>query len=562
MTNKNPVWRALISVRPAIIAIVVFSLAANMLLFVVPLYMLQIYDRVITSRNQQTLIALSLVAALLLLVFVIFEALRTRILVRVGLLFDTQVAGAIFEAAHVDQMSAPHRANGQIIRDVDVFRDFLTGSGLLALCDAPWFPIFVGAAFLLHPLYGWVALGGSVVIVGLTLLNELTTRRQLRSAGMANAAAMQHAQGALRNAEVSRAMGMMGAIRTSWMLRHDEQMTQQAGASDRAGLLVAATRGARLMLQIAILGAGAFLAIRREASAGSIVAASILIGRALQPIEVLVGQWRGFVAARGALGRIRQALQASSAAVIRERLPTPDGRISLEHVTVIPPGGSIATLHDVSFEVAAGEVVAVIGASAAGKSTLLRAMIGLWPTSAGTVRLDGHDIVQWDPAHLGSHVGYLPQTVDLFAGSVLQNIARFDEADIATVIATARQAGCHEVIQLLPGGYNTQIGEGGKVLSGGQRQRVGLARALYGNPRIVLLDEPNAHLDKDGEQALAAAIERLRRSGTTTVVVTHAPSLLSVADRILFLREGRIESVGPRKTMMPPQLLPKGPVGH
>jgi ATP-binding cassette subfamily C protein len=556
MATKNPSFVLWPMIRPVITTVAVFSFASNLLLFVVPLYMLQVYDRIIVTRNENTLVALSGVALLVLVVFVALEALRTRILVRFGLMFDAHVSGEIFKAAHASHMAQPRQAGGQLIRDIDVFRDFITGSGLLALCDAPWFPVFVAAAFLLHPLYGWVALIGSVIIVTLTLCNEMLTRRPLRAAGIASNSASQRAQSALRHAEVAQSMGMVAALRGSWKQHRDDQLLHQAGASDRAGVLVAATRGARLLLQVGILGTGAYLAIERQASAGSIVAASILISRALQPVEILLGQWRSFMAARLALGRIRAALASGTTGPARMVYPAPVGTISLEAVTVRPPGGERATLHSISFDVRPGEVLAVVGASAAGKSTLLRAMIGLWPLEFGVVRLDGHDIASWDVADFGRHVGYLPQTVDLFMGTVAENIARFQEVDIGRVIATARDAGCHEMIQALPKGYNTEIADGGGGLSGGQRQRIGLARALYGDPRVVLLDEPDAHLDREGEGLLAGVIALQRKRRATTIIVTHTPSLLAVADRILYLRDGRVESLGARKEMILPQVVP------
>jgi ATP-binding cassette subfamily C protein len=519
--------------------------------------MLQIYDRVIPSRNEWTLLTLSLVAAFLLAVFAALETLRTRILVRVGLLFDRHAAEAVFEAVHNGQLREPQAGHGQVLRDVDTCREFLTGSGLLAFCDAPWFPIFVVAAFILHPLYGWVALAGSAVIVSLTLLTELTTRRRLHDATRANIAATHNAQAALRNAEVLRAMGMLPAIRGVWKRQHDEQLRHQAYASDRAGALVSATRCSRFLLQVSILGTGAYLAIHQEVSPGSIVAASILVGRALQPIEILVTQWKSFVATRGALRRVRALLALPGNEAAGLKLPPPTGHIAFENVAMSVPGNTSAEqryiLRGISFELAAGEILAIIGPSAAGKSTLVRALAGVWPAAEGKVRLDGHDITHWDPQDLGCHIGYLPQTVDLFAGTVAENIARFQDGDPGLVIMAAREAGCHDLIQHLPDGYNTRIGDNGHGLSGGQRQRIGLARALYGSPCLVLLDEPNAHLDTMGEQALLEALIALRRRGATTVIVSHAPGVLSAADYILLISDGVMRGFGPSKEMLGPQ---------
>ncbi len=553
-SSRTVIAQSLAAGRSAMWTVIAFSFATSVLQFVVPLYMLQIYDRVIPSRNEWTLLTLSLVAAFLLVVFAALEALRARILVRLGLLFDRHAAETVFEAVHHGHLQEPQAGHGQALRDVDTCREFLTGSGLLAFCDAPWFPIFIVAAFVLHPLYGWVALGGSAVILGLTLLTEFATRHRLRDATRANIAATHNAQSAMRNAEVLRAMGMLHAIRGVWKRQHDEQLRHQAHASDRAAVLVSATRCARFVLQVAILGTGAFLAIHREVSPGSIVAASILVGRALQPIEILVTHWKGFVAARGALRRIHALLALlPDNGTPRIKLPPPEGHIAFENVTINAPGGQRSILQDLSFTLSAGEVLAIVGPSAAGKSTLVRAITGVWPAAAGKVRLDGYDIAQWNPDELGRHVGYLPQTIDLFAGMVGENIARFQEGDPGLVIAAAREAGCHDLIQGLPDGYNTRIGEGGLGLSGGQRQRIGLARALYDSPRLILLDEPNAHLDTVGEQALLDTLIALRHRGATTVIVSHAPSTLAAADHIMLIRDGVMHGFGTAKEMLGPK---------
>ena len=547
----RPIEQGIAAVRPALVAVIVFSFFCNILLFVSPIYMLQIYDRVVTSRNETTLLTLTVISAFLLMVYAGLEALRSRVLVRAGLLFNHCLAAPVFGAVHRGILSEPGAGHTQALRDIDVLRDFLTGPGVLAFCDAPWFPLFVAGAFLLHPVYGWLALGGAVVITSLALVNEFATRPQLAAASRAGAAAVQNAQASLRNSEVVRAMGMLAGVRRLWERHHGEQLHQQARASDRAGVLVAATRFARMFLQTAVLGAGAYLAIRREVSPGSIVAASILVGRALQPVEVAVTHWKGFVAARGALTRIRAAFAAAGPAEqARMKLPRPEGAVVFEAVAAAAPGQNREILHGISFVLPAGEVLAVVGPSAAGKSTLARLLVGVWPATAGTVRLDGHDIRHFHPEDLGGHVGYLPQDVELFGGTVAQNIARFQDADTSGVIAAARAAGCHDMIQHLPNGYDTEIGEGGRGLAGGQRQRIGLARALYGRPALVVLDEPNANLDASGEESLVDALTALREAGTTTIVISHKLSILAVADRVLLLRGGGMEGFGGRDEML------------
>ena len=551
---KSPagtVEQGIAAIRPAMTAVMVFSLFCNLLLFVSPIYMLQIYDRVVTSRNEATLVTLTVLAAFLLAVYATLEALRSRVLVRAGLLFDRCLAIPVYGAVHRSTLNQPGAGHAQALRDIDVLRDFLTGPGLLALCDAPWFPLFVAGAFLLHPLYGWLALGGAVVITALTVVNEFATRGQLRAAARAGAAAAQNAQATLRNSEVVRAMGMLAGVRRLWERHHGEQLHAQARASDRAGVLVAATRFSRMFLQTAVLGAGAYLAIHREVSPGSIVAASILVGRALQPVELVVVHWKGFVAARGSLSRIRATFAAAGAEdEARMPLPRPEGAVLFDAVAAVAPGQTRRILDEVSFTLPAGELLAVVGPSAAGKSTLARLLVGVWPAASGTVRLDGHDLRHFQPEELGRHIGYLPQDVELFDGTVAQNIARFEEIDTQAVIAAARAGGCHDMIQHLPNGYDSRIGEGGRLLSGGQRQRIGLARALYGRPALVVLDEPNANLDAGGEDSLVEALAALRAARTTTVVISHKLNLLAVADRVLLLRDGTVEGFGSRDDML------------
>jgi ATP-binding cassette subfamily C protein len=482
------------------------------------------------------------------------------VLVRAGLLFDGSIARPAFDAVHRANLRRPGLGQVQGLRDVDTLREFLTGPGLIAFCDAPWLPVFVAAAFLLHPWFGWIAVAGSIVIVGLTALSEVVTQRHLRAASGANASALQSAQASLRNGEILHAMGMLPALRTRWARAHGDYLALQAQASDRAGLLVAATKFVRMLLQVAILGAGAYLAIGREISPGAMIAASILIGRALQPIELAIANWRSFGAARAAYSRIQVLFETAGIEPERLSLPRPEGRLQVSGLVVGAPGTQSVILRGVSFALSPGEVLAVIGPSAAGKSTLARALVGVWPATAGEVRLDGSALTDWHPQDLGQHVGYLPQDIEMFAGTVAENIARFSASDDAAIIAAARAAGCHEMIQALPAGYNTQIGEGGAALSGGQRQRIGLARALYREPRLLVLDEPNSNLDAAGEEALVTAVQGLQMRRTTTIIVTHKLNLLSLADRVLILDGGSVQAFGPRDAVLSrligPKLLP------
>ncbi|GEP05310.1 type I secretion system permease/ATPase [Methylobacterium oxalidis] len=558
------------SMRPMLVTAVIFSFFINVLLFVSPLYMLQIYDRVLASRNETTLVGITLVAAFALAVYAMLEMLRSRILVRAGMVFDRRIAGPVFDAVHRGTLRRPGAGHDAALRDVDTLREFLTGSGLLAFCDVPWTPIFLLACFALHPWFGWMALTGGAVILGLTLVNEVATRHRLEAANLASGAAGRQARASLRNGEVVRAMGMLGALRELWRARHDEVLLHQALASDRAGLIVAATKFVRMFLQTMVLGVGAYLAIHREITAGSMIAASIIIGRALAPIELVVANWKGFTAARASYRRLRGLVEAAGPEPRRVVLPRPQGRIEAEAVSVAAPGSTLPILRDVTFRIEPGSVVGVIGPSAAGKSTLARALTGVWPLLSGAVRIDGSELGHWDPQALGRHIGYLPQDVELFDGTVAENIARFEAGDEAAIIAVAQRAGCHGLIQTLPDGYNTRVGPGGHGLSGGQRQRIALARALYGDPSLVVLDEPNASLDQAGEAALTQAVSALKERGTTVVIVTHKMSILSEADQVLVMSGGAVQAYGPAEQVLGqivgprpvPSLVPAAGDGH
>ncbi|UYW27309.1 type I secretion system permease/ATPase [Methylorubrum extorquens] len=533
------------AIRPVLVTVFVFAFFTNLLLFAGPLYMLQVYDRVLSSRNEATLLGITGIAAFALAVYAVLEMLRSRLLVRGGMIFDRKVAGPVFEIVHRAALLKPRAGHETVLRDVDVLREFLTGGAILALCDLPWASLFLMACFILHPWFGWMALLGGGTLLGLTLLTDLTTRRPLDVASQAAREAGEQARATMRGGEVLRAMGMLGALRSRWRRRHDEAIRLQARASDRAGLITAATKFTRMFLQTMVLGVGAYLAIYGEISAGSIIAASIIMGRTLAPIEAVVGHWKSFTAARRSYARLADIVGRIGLEPQRVMLPRPRGLIETENLVVAAPGSPTAILHDVSVRLEPGSVVGIIGPSAAGKSTLVRAITGVWPITSGAVRIDGADLRHWDPQALGRHLGYLPQDVELFDGTVAQNIARFDTQDDAAIVSVAQRAGCHDLIQALPDGYNTRIGSGGHGLSGGQRQRIALARAMYGDPSLVVLDEPNASLDQAGEAALMRAVADLRERGTTVVIVTHKVSLLAGADQILMLEGGALRASGP-----------------
>jgi PrtD family type I secretion system ABC transporter len=529
----------------------VFSLFSNLLMLTVPLYLLQIYDRVLASRSQSTLVALTVIAASLLAVMGALELIRARMLVRLGANLDARLGDRVFSAVFAQTLAGTGAARAQPLRDLDSVRQFLTGSGLFAFLDAPWLPIYLVVVFLFHPLLGGVAAAGALLLLALALINELTTREPLQRANLEAVGATGFAETSFRNAEVLEALGMLGAIRQRWLRGHRRGIAFQALASDRAATLSAASKTTRLLLQIAILGVGAALAIDQVITAGTIIAASILSARALAPVELAIANWRGFVATRSAYRRLSDLLASNPAPEPRMALPPPKGRLAVEQIVAVPPGAPKPVLQGVSLALEPGEVLGVIGPTAAGKSTLARHLVGVWHPTAGTVRLDGASLRDWPREELGPRIGYLPQDVELFEGTVKENIARFEaEPDPERVVRAAVRAGVHDMILALPMGYDTAIGVGGSTLSAGQRQRVGLARALYGEPALVVLDEPNSNLDVDGDRALTAAILDLKRRGATVVVVAHRPSAIAAVDKLLVLREGRVAAFGPTQEVL------------
>ncbi len=549
--QKQPMLRRAFAVcKSNFLFVVLFSFFINLLMFVSPLYMIQVYDRVLASRNEVTLVMVTILAVALLVVYAVLESIRSRVLVRTGARFDKFIGESVFKTSFRGHLRAPGGGYSQPIRDLDTLREFLTGGGIITFCDAPWMPIFLAVCFMIHFWIGVVALIGAIAIFALALANELATRRHLKEASTASIGANQYVSTTLRNAEIVHALGMMGAISRRWNDLHDRALGLQARASDRAGTILAMSKFTRTVLQTAILGVGAWLVLESEVSPGAMIASSIMMGRALAPVEGAVAQWKGFVAARSAYDRLGKMFASTEAEPERMRLPAPTGAISLEQLVVAPPGSRIATLKSVSMQIQPGEVIGVIGPSGAGKSTFARALTGVWPPLSGHVRLDGADIDNWHAELLGPHIGYLPQDVELFAGTIAENIARFSEIDAEQVVAAARKAGVHEMILQLPDGYNTRIGEGGRALSGGQRQRIGLARALYGDPKIVILDEPNSSLDSNGEAALAQALRTAKAEGRTVLVISHRASLLNEVDKLAVFTGGTLTMYGPTRDVM------------
>jgi ATP-binding cassette, subfamily C, type I secretion system permease/ATPase len=549
--NLTPLNHAVAAARSALVPAGVFSLFINSLALVSPIYMLQVYDRVLSSRNLMTLLFLTVIAVFLYVVYGSLEALRSRVLVRGSARFENVLRTPLFEttfAASLGRKSGT--GESQPFRDADSVREFITGPATLAFFDLPWVPLFVATSFLLHPIFGWIAIVAGILTLSIAVVNEYSTKKLLSRASLASISAHADVSATLRNAEVMRAMGMASGLKDRWARRRDEQIAWQAVASDRGGALMAGMKSFRQIVQILILGTGGYLCLQGELSGGGIVAASIIIGRALAPIELAVSQWKVFQNSRGAWSRLQALFRSFPQGQERMPLPAPKGSIKVEQVVAAAPGERTPILRGVSFQIEQGKTLAIIGPSAAGKSSLVRVLLGVWPAAAGTVRFDGFDVNHWDPNDLGQHVGYLPQDVELFAGTIAQNISRFREADHADVIRAAELAGVHEMAQQMPSGYDTQIGEGGQALSGGQRQRIGLARAMFGKPAIVVLDEPNANLDSTGEAALVEAIRHLKQCGATVIFITHKTNMLSVADKVLLMEQGVIRLYGERDEVL------------
>jgi ATP-binding cassette, subfamily C, bacterial len=522
-----------------------FSLAINLLYLASPLYMLQVYDRVVASASEVTLIMLTLVLLVALGALTSLDSVRSRVLTRASIRLDRLLSGRIV-AATVESSARGGNTRSQPLRDFDNFRQFITGSGIHAVFDLPWAPIYIAVIFVLHPALGAFALVSALALVGMALLNEYMVNKPLSEANEAAARNYSFTEMSLRNSEVVQAMGMMPGLLHRWSRDRNLVLERQTIASDRAATTASIIRFLRLAMQSLILGLGAYLVIERLATVGAMFAASILLGRALAPVEQIVGSWRNLTSARGAYARVRALLVANPSADPALALPRPAGNLSVESLSYGVPGTTRAILRNVSFRISAGDVLGVIGPSGAGKSTLARQLVGILPPSAGTVRLDGADVWPWPKESLGRHVGYLPQDIELFSDTVASNISRFRNDDDLEVIEAARLAGVHDMVLRLPGGYETQVGDGGAVLSGGYRQRIGLARAVYGKPSIVVLDEPSSNLDSDGDTALLSCITELKRRGTTVVIISHRPNTLGVADKLLLLKDGVAEMFGPR----------------
>ncbi len=543
--SKNEVSQALASFRGTFRTVGVFSAIINLMMLLPSLYMLQVYDRVLASGNKTTLLMLTLMVVGAYLLMNGLELVRSFMMVRVGTRLDLQLSQRVYTAAFEQNLRQGGSNAGIALQDLTTVRQFMTGQGLFAFFDAPWFPVYLLVIFLFDWILGVFAVSGTLLLVLLAVVNEWVSRKPLAEANTMSVQARQLATNQLRNAETIAAMGMLPQLMGRWSLLHHRFLSLQNQASEKAGMVSAVSKFVRVSMQSLILGLGAVLVLEQRITPGMMIVGSILMGRALSPVDQLIGVWKSWSGTRSAYQRLVQLLEQNPDRPQGMGLPRPQGHLAVESVTALPPGAALPSICNVSFALPAGEVLGIIGPSGSGKSTLARLLVGIWHAAQGKVRLDGADVYSWNKAELGPHVGYLPQDIELFAGSVSENIARFGDIDPQRVIEAAQLAGVHELILYLPQGYDTLLGEGGSGLSGGQKQRIALARALYGEPALVVLDEPNSNLDDVGEQALIVALGHLRQRGATVVVITHRTNVLAVTTRLLLLRQGAAQAYGP-----------------
>jgi len=548
--KKNEIEQALLAFKSTFWTVGTFSAITNLLMLVPSLYMLQVYDRVLASRNELTLVMLTVLMLGAYMLMAGLELVRSYVLVRVGAKFDMTLNKRVYTAAFEQNLKQAGGNAGQALSDLTNLRQFLTGNGLFAFFDAPWFPIYLIVIFFFEPALGWFALGGTLVLVVLAVVNERITKKPLGDANTMAIASTTMATNNLRNAEVIESMGMLPNLITRWYKTHGKFLQLQAEASEKAAKIASATKFVQVSLQSLVLGFGALLVLENKMTPGMMIAATILVGRALAPVQQVIAVWKSWSSTRSAFERLSKLLEANPARDAGMELPKPQGVLTVENITAGPPGSKAPVIKGLSFGINPGDVLGVIGPSGSGKSTLARLLVGVWPSMMGKVRLDGADIYQWNKGELGPHVGYLPQDIELFSGTISENIARFGELDAEKVVLAAKRAGVHDMILHMPEGYDTKLGDGGAGLSGGQKQRIGLARAMYGDPSLIVLDEPNSNLDDVGEQALVQAIADLRQRGKTIVMITHRTTVLGVTNKLLLLRDGAAQAFGPTRDVM------------
>lgn len=512
--------------------------------------MLQIYDRVVSSRSEETLLMLTGIVVFMFIVMGVLEILRSKILIRVGTSFDKKMSGDIFNLIFSYEKKYQGKSTVQPMNDLITIRQFLTGTPVFAFFDIPWIPIYLGIMFLFHPILGWFGIFASIISFSLTIINEKRTKTKLDDSNSSFQKSQSLIQKNLRNTEIIEAMGMQDSVKKRWNEVYEKFLKEQFYASEEASVWSNISKITRILMQSLILGVGGYLTITGEITAGMMIAGSILLGRALAPIDLMTSTWKQFVSTRASYKKLNNLIEEFSEEKEKHILPEPKGFIDVEKITVYPPESKVPSLNEISLSINAGETLALIGPSASGKSSLARSILGLWAPESGIVRIDGADIHHYDRKFLGSFLGYLPQDIELFEGTISENISRFEENSEEDVLKAASIAGVHEMILKLPEGYNTQIGVGGISLSGGQRQRIGLARAIFRFPKIVVLDEPNSNLDEVGERALMNAILELKNRKTTIILITHRLSVLDITDKIALIQEGQLKLFGEKEEII------------
>lgn len=528
----------------------VFSMVVNLLMLTPTIYMLQVFDRVLMSMNTTTLVVVSLLTLFLFTVMAFAEWARSILLVRTGVRLDQALSQKVFKASFLSYLNPADTAPAKAFTDLTVLRQFMTGNGVFAFFDMPWIPIYLGVLFLLHPWLGLAAIVFALVQSAIAVIGHRLSKQAQSEATQSLAQAQNFLQSKLRNVEVLSAMGMLGNLYTTWRHKQHKALHLSGLAQQQNGKLSALSKFLRYVQQSMSLGIGAWLVIRGEISPGAMIAANVMMTRALAPIDLLVSTWPQFLSSKEAFARLRQLLSFEHSGRTKTMTQAPLGHLQLHDLTVRTTGRDIPILEQINLSVMPGTVTVVLGPSGSGKSTLARSMLGIWPGYEGRIELDEQPIDQWTRESLGIHIGYLPQDIELFDGTIAENIARIGDVDSEKVIEAAQLAGLHQMILRFPKGYDTQVGQGGAFLSGGQRQRIGLARALYGNPMLIILDEPNANLDDEGEAALMRSVQSMRSQGCTVVLISHRPGVIQVADRLLILQDGRVVANGPRDSVL------------
>lgn len=548
--QRNELAHVLMSFRREFLWIGIFSMIANVLMLTPTLYMLQIYDRILISQSELTLLFLTLIVLVFFCMMAFAEWLRSRLLVRAGMKLDQELNTRVFNASFEAYLSNKQQNPTEPFADLTNVRQFVTGTGIIALFDAPWTPIYILVLFLLHPLLGFLSIGFCLIQMGMAYLGYRMTYVPTENALKAETTSKRFLYGKLKNAESVEAMGMLDNLRSRWLEHHRHHQNKLDHANHKQHQQQAYTKFVRYSMQSLTLAAGAMLVINGQLSQGVMVAGNVLMARALFPLDQIVGSWRSFMSAKAAFHRLELLFREHPERDTDTLHPIPQGAITLKNLVAIAPTDAKPILHGIDVKFEAGQITAIIGPSGSGKSTLARCLVGIWPETEGQVLLDGTPIENWNREQLGPYFGYLPQDVELLDGTIAENIARFYELDSEKTVEAARRAGIHDMILRLPMGYDTPIGEAGNVLSGGQRQRLGLARAMFGNPALIVLDEPNANLDDVGERALVQAIQDMKTQGKTVFLITHRLNILAAVDYLLVLKEGRAVHYGPRDDIL------------